>query len=223
MLYEGRISDYLKSQNALPRRTNVVVPRVQITSAPTSRPLELAELKDYLRLDDGNNDDLNLTGLLDGVISQVEGWMGRALIQRTLKIWLDAAPERPWITLPYCPVRSVTGVTYFGDDDVETDLPSTVWIADSVGEPARIALRKSQVWPVDLRTINALAITYVAGYADAGSVPKGIKEAIKMLCAHYYEGKGAQKLASQFAPITEAPMAVQSALMPWTVPDFADY
>ena len=55
---------------------------------------------------------------------------------------------------------------------------------------ARIGIKNGYTWPSIQDEINALTVTYVAGYGDAGSdVPGNILQAMRYLIATYYENR----------------------------------
>jgi uncharacterized phiE125 gp8 family phage protein len=58
---------------------------------------------------------------------------------------------------------------------------------DTYQKPGRLALKRGQVWPIALRTINAIQIDYTAGHAQ---VPAPLKRAVKAMVAHMYGHRG---------------------------------
>lgn len=223
MLFEMPISQYLSGRTGADagRRTRVMVPRMQVVSGPAEEPVTLAEMKTFLKVD-GNDDDSGISGQITLARQVCEAFTGRAFITRTLKAWYDAAPSDIVLALPYAPATSISSVTYYGDDDAEQTLASTAYQADVYGEPARIILKRGSVWPTSLRNANALAVQYVCGYGAAASVPSGIKEAIKSLVVHFYEGRDSQQMDDQNTALAGLPNGVKAALAPFVVPRFDD-
>jgi hypothetical protein len=76
-----------------------------------------------------------------------------------------------------------------------------------VSEPARIRLADGQTWPsLQSDRINAIQITYVAGYASAYQVPAGIRHAIKLLAGDLYENREGQlQLGGGLSRVEENP------------------
>lgn len=219
MLFEKRISDYIAETGAQGSRSAVLVPRVQVVTPATEDPVTLAELKTYLRIDGNSEDDL-LGGLITSATAAAENWTGRAFITRTLKAWFDRCPDGMALELPHPPVTAITTVSTFDDADTETTFATTNYIADIYGEPARVCLRNAASWPTDLRSANALAVRFTAGYGAAAAVPAGIKEAIKALAAHAYEWRGAQKTADNAMTVEGAPALVRELLRPYQILNF---
>jgi uncharacterized phiE125 gp8 family phage protein len=216
MLYEEPIGQYLARTQAAGVKSAVMVPRLQVTVPAASDPVTVDELKLYLRID-GNSEDAGLCGLISSATSQAEAWTGRAFVTRTIKTWFDRCPDGPIIELPLSPVSAVTAVTSYNDAGTAAVLAATVYQADIYGEPARICLHNAQSWPTDLRSANAVCVEYICGYGEAEAVPDGIKEAIKALAAHAYEGRGDQKMADASKTLDGAPALVREILRPFAV------
>ena len=99
------------------------------------------------------------------------------------------------IALPYPPLQSVSQLVTIGEDDAETPFAASNYIVDTAREPGRIVLKTSAQWPVNLRAAEAIRIDYVAGYgASASDVPQAIRDAIRMIVAHWYEHREAGDL-----------------------------
>lgn len=220
-LYQEPIWQYLQRTGGAGRRTSVLVPRIQVTVEPTADPVTLADTKVFMKVD-GNADDANLQVLISAATAQIEAWTGRALMPRTLKAWYDAPPADGPIPLLYSPVSQVSSFKTYNDADTGTEVDSSIYRTDLIGEPARIALKTGATWPTDLRPTNALEITYTCGYASAAVVPKAIKQAIMMLCAQLEEGKDAQKLAEEIRSVADIPPAVLMLIRPYIIPRWDD-
>lgn len=114
------------------------------------------------------------------------------------------------IQIPRPPLQSITSIQYVDTDGATQTLDPTLYIVDTVSEPGRIAPAFNQIWPITRAQINAVTITFVAGYgATAGSVPATTRHAVRMLASHYYEHREA---VSDGPPMSPAPLAVDSLL-----------
>ena len=155
-----------------------------ISTPPASEPLTLTECKLHLRVD-GTDEDTLITTYLQSAREQVELMTNRAMMPQTVKQYLDTFPTCT-IDLRFAPIASVTSVKYYDSDNVEQTLVlDTDYQVDTVTEPARIVPLLS--WPVTKAKANAVTIEYVAGYADADTVPANIKAAILLLVGEMYE------------------------------------
>jgi len=215
MLSEQSIPDYLNKQRAQGNNeSRMPIPRVQVTEAAAGRAVDLDDLKLTMRID-GNDENTALNALLEACEQKVEGWCGRKLVNQSLTVWYDYPPLGPILELPYSPASAVGIVSTYAEDDTETTFSSDSYITDLIGNPPRLILRDGYSWPTSLRAANALTVAYTAGYGDTyEEVPAGIREALKLLVIHFYEGKDRQKDMKRFMSIEDAPNGVASLLSP---------
>ena len=165
----------------------------KVTSEPSEEPVTLTEAKVPLKVT-GTSEDTYITTLIKVARLWAERYSGRSFITQTRTIKLDYFPScNAPIVIPYGPVISLStvglGVSYLNDDDVTTTLTfDTDYKLDSHSEPNRIY--PVDDWPTDYKTdhLQAITITYTAGYGAAAAVPDLIKEAIKKRVMDLYEG-----------------------------------
>jgi Phage gp6-like head-tail connector protein len=92
------------------------------------------------------------------------------------------------------------------------------YVVDTHCEPGRIFPGSpGSLWPNVLFLPNAVQIHFTAGYGDASKVPAGLKVAIKMLVANWYENREAAA-AGHFG---EIPSHIQTLLWAFKVMDFS--
>ena len=205
-----------------------------LQTSATTDPLSYAEIRDYLRLDDGVDEQLLIT-LLKMSVDFVEKYTGRALINRTLNLFIDGIDEidmplwegvkigpdislrKRYIELPTPPVQSVSSITYFNDDDTETTFASSKYYLDNAREPARVYLRDGEAFPTGLRIANAMKVVYVAGYGvNRTDVPEAIKMAMLQIIAFNYEHRG------DFEGVIRPPAMMQGLLQPYRKLSFSN-
>lgn len=93
------------------------------------------------------------------------------------------------IDIPMQPLQSITNVKYYDQQGVLQTFPSASYVV-STGTTGRIQPAYTQVWPVAQPRIDAVQITFVAGYGDtAAAVSETTKTAMKMLVAGLYENR----------------------------------
>ncbi len=159
----------------------------QVVTAPASEPVSVDDLMDLANIDVKDQPAL-LTGYITAARIMVDKDCERALMPQTLRLYMDAFPgyevflERP-------PVQSITSIVYYDTDGTSQTWSASNYDSDLVSEPCRINPAYGKVWPFTRYKSNAVAVTYVAGYADAASVPETAKLAIKMLAAHWYQNR----------------------------------
>jgi uncharacterized phiE125 gp8 family phage protein len=161
--------------------------------------IALDEAKAHLRREGLSDDDGVIEALIRAAVDHVEMDTGRALLTQTWRTWFDAVPVGGVLLLERGRVQSVTSIVAYDPDDAETTVATTVYFADRVSEPARVVLKDGQSWPTDLRTTNALAVNYTAGYGTtASTIPGPLKQATLLVLGAMYEHRE-QVIVAQFA------------------------
>lgn len=158
----------------------------------------------------------NFLGLaIDRFIGQMPPWA--ALNLRRLPQVLGSSGlviSRGTLYLPKPPLGAVSQISYFDPTtQVSTILDPSKYLVDPYTVPARIMPSYGNVWPTTWEVLNAVTISYTAGFsADGSLVPESLKTAIRLLVAHWYAHREAVDLSStqQLVPV---PLAVQSLLM----------
>lgn len=163
----------------------------KVTVDPTSEPVEVAEARDFCRID-VSDDDALLAALISAARQGVERTLNRALVTQTLAATWDGWPRGNVFVLPRgAPLGSVSSVAYVdGDGDSQT-LSSDVYVVDTYAQPGRVALAWNQTWPTAREQANAITVTYVAGYGDGEDVPAAIRMGILSMVADVYEHREA--------------------------------
>lgn len=183
-----------------------------VVTAPTVEPLTVDEVQTWCKATEGAEAE-TLETLISEARRHVETLLGRALAAQTLAARFDRFPC--WvITLERPPVTSITSLQYVDTDGATQTLDPSKYLADLHSEPARITPAYGQVWPSARCQMNAVTVTYVAGYATVAAVPGPIRRAIAMLVAHWFENREAVLVGPS---AIEMPMHVRDMLMPWKV------
>lgn len=185
-----------------------------LITPPAIEPVTLQEVKDHLRITVAD-DDTVLTFLITSAREHIEDMLSRALITQTWELVLDRFPD--CIELPYPPLQSVQSILYIDEEGFQQTLAPSVYTADAKRDPGRIVPAYGQQWPSTRREINAVAITYKAGYGDFEiDVPGPIRSALLLMIGHLYENREAT------APfqITTLPHGVDRLLSPYRMITF---
>lgn len=163
---------------------------LELVTAPSVEPVSLDELKAHLRVDQADENGL-LTSLIVAARRHLEMETRRAFINTTYAYRLPKFPADRFIELPRPPLSSVTSIVYEDSDSVSQTLAASSYQVDTYGEPGRVALEPSQSWPAtEADRLNAVTVTYVAGYGSAATdVPQEIRQAIMLLAGHWYENR----------------------------------
>lgn len=172
----------------------------QLITAPAAEPIALTEAKAHLRVDSTDDNDL-ITLLITVARQAAEHELQRSLITQTWEIKFDFFPLV--IDLPWGPIITIGGVSYYDLAGVEQTLASTAYTLDAVSSPARIVPAYGTIWPDTQDIINAVRVRYNAGYGTAGSsVPAAIRQWMLLQIGAMYENR-------------QASGAVQTYALPW--------
>lgn len=157
-----------------------------VITGPATYPLTLAETKEFLRVDHNVEDSVVLS-LIAAEVARMEAETGRALMSQTVEQYFDCWPWGRTIELDITPASSITSVKYLDSAGAETTFSSGNYTTDLLSIKPRIVLNDNASWPSHGSFPNAVRVRYVAGYADAASVPAALKLAILHRIAFAYE------------------------------------
>jgi uncharacterized phiE125 gp8 family phage protein len=176
--------------------------RGELVTAATGEVISLDEAKDRLRrTSDTAVEDGQIEALIDAAVAYLEEDVRISLLTQTRRIWYDGIPCDGTFLLDRGPVASITSVKLYDTADAATTLSSTIYQLDAVSQPARLVARSGQSWnsSTSLRSVNAVAIEYVAGFGSSGSsVPSPLKQAVLLLAGSLFEHRE-QVIVAQFA------------------------
>lgn len=157
----------------------------KVTGAPAVEPIDLAEAKEHLRQPLSDDDSL-ITSLIVAARQYAEKYTRRAFITQTVECKIDYFSDV--IKLPLPPLQSVASIKYIDPDGVLQTLNPSVYLVDTDSTPGRITRDYGESWPETKPVPNAITITFVAGYGNAGTdVPDTIKLALKLYLTKQYD------------------------------------
>lgn len=185
---------------------------LQLITPPAIEPVTLADAKLHLKVDTSDDDTL-ITQLITAARAQAEWHTQRAFVTQSWILWLDDWPSCGTVEIPLPPLQSVNSLTVYAPDDSATVLDPATYQVDTIPAPARLSLKSAALPPANLRTINAVAIAFTAGYGDdADDVPAGFRAAILESIAFLYEHRG--------EATAELPAAILALLAPFRLINF---
>ena len=185
----------------------------RVITPPTDEPLTVAEVRMHLRNPEITSNDAELLEFIKVAREHVEGKLQRSIITQTREVLLERFPPFPdrfglyalplqtHIELPYPPLQSVTSVTYYDADEVQTTLDSADYVVDTTSGWVRLATDAS--WPSTATRYDAVIVRYVAGWATAEDVPSVIKAYMKL----YIEAMDKNRSLLQEREMTLTPFA----------------
>lgn len=189
-------------------------PSIVVTAA-ADEPVSVALAREHLRITN-NDEDSYIRSLVRAATQEAESYTARAFMTQTRKQVLDCFPGCP-IAVRYPPLQSVSSVKYTDSNDVLQTVSSSIYTVDTYREPALIFEALDQDWPTDEKDVpNAVEINYVAGYADADSVPEAIRQAILLRVSDFYENRESVVVGQGFTAV-QTPRSWEHLLAPYRI------
>ena len=171
---------------------------------PLTEPVTLAEARQFLRLDQHDEDEL-LATLITAARLMIEAAAGRCLIEQPWRIVLDRWPGGGEIRLPLSPIARVQEARVYDALGVAQPVAATALTLDRNADPPLI--RVNGEVPEIGRGHGAIEIDVAAGYgATVAAVPAPLRQAVLRLAARWFEERG--DVASRDARALLGPIAV---------------
>ena len=171
-----------------------------LLAGPAAEPLTLDEAKAYLRVEH-DDDDLTIAALIAGSRIHVETQTRRALITQTWRLVRDGWPADGRIFLAPSPLQEILGARVYDGDGETHDIDLQAFVSDKAASVIAFA---SWSIPLPGRPVGGIEIDVKVGYGDTASdVPEPLRQAVRLLVAHWYENRS--------APAGALPIAVTPA------------
>lgn len=184
-----------------------------LLTAPAVEPLTLAEAKEFLRLEHVDDDGL-LASLIVGARGHVEAATRRALITQVWRHVADAWPDSGCIEVWPAPLRAVDAARVYRSDGATLAIDPDAFIADLARAPAVLAFT-ARALPAPERTKAGIEIDLRVGYGDAATdVPEPLRQAMRLLIAHWYENRG---LVARSESVAALPETIRALIAPYRV------
>jgi uncharacterized phiE125 gp8 family phage protein len=161
-----------------------------LISPPAAEPVTLADMKLHLRVTHSSEDAL-ISSLIKAAREELEQAAGLALISQGWRLYLDCWPGTRTVLIQKMPVITLSAVTVYDTAGAPSSPPPSGFVLDRFSRPARIAIPDAVTAPG--KKLNGIEIDFTAGFGATGvEVPDGLKRAIMLLAAHWYEFRGAE-------------------------------
>jgi uncharacterized phiE125 gp8 family phage protein len=190
-----------------------------LVTGPLQEPVSLAEAKLHCRIDH-DDEDAYVLGLIRAAREMIETWTHRAMVTQTWDQKGDAFPCGA-IVLPIAPVSAVTSITYLDTAGAMQTWSALNYLTDLPSGPkaqkARVTPGHGVSYPITYGVMNAVTVRFVAGYGAVGAlVPMGLRQAIVLLVAHWYQNREAV-VVSVGGTATPLPSGVEALIWPYVV------
>lgn len=175
------------------------------TSAPAVEPITLQETKDFLRVDTADDDAL-LDAMIVAVRDDAERKLRRALVTQTWEYTVDRFPDgADPILLPRPPLSSVTSVQYWdtASTPVEQTWAASNYSVDTTRWPGRVQPVDGTFWPAEDARLNAVTVTFVAGYGNPVDVPGMIRQTMLVVLNTLYEHRESMVVGTVAAKLAD--------------------
>lgn len=170
----------------------------KVTTGPASEPLTRSEVKTWLKVEsDVTADDDLIDALITAARKHAEGRTGLSFLSQTIQEVFDAFPDvtpnnpKAVLRLTVSPVIAVSSISYKDGSGNTQTWGSSNYIVDTVSQPARIAPAATTNYPTTYDEINAITITYTAGWSatTAAGFPSEALVAMKLWIAGKYDNR----------------------------------
>ncbi len=95
------------------------------------------------------------------------------------------------LNLPLPPLQEINSIQYIDPTGAAQTLASSLYVVDTVSEAARLMPSFGNIWPPTRPILNAVQITFTAGYGAAAAVPQEAVTAIKLIVTHWWDHRHA--------------------------------
>jgi len=184
-----------------------------LLAGPAAEPITLAEAKHFLRVEHDDDDDV-IAALIAGARIHVETQTRRALIAQSWRLTRDVWPTTGCLALLPVPVKTLDAVRVYKSDETTLSLDLSGFTLDKSDAPARLAVVHG-VPPAPERPAAGIEIDITCGYGDASAdVPEPLRQAIRLLVAHWYENRG---LIASGGEVAVLPQSAAALIAPYRV------
>ncbi len=155
------------------------------TVAPTETPVSVAECKEHMRVTSSSEDTL-IEEMLNAAVAMTDaqGALGRAMVTQTWRQYVGNAPGE--VMLAMTPVGSVSAIGYIDTDGATQSANVSDFDVIGTNQATMVSPKAGASWPTADDRADAIWVDYTAGYGGAADVPATLKQAVKMLVAHWY-------------------------------------
>ena len=168
-----------------------------LLTPPAAEPLSLAEAKAFLRFETADDDPL-IAAFISAARLHVETQTGLALVTQSWRIVLDCWPENGRIVVRPAPLQTLTAARVFDFDGEVRTIDAQAFVADLSTSTLSF---KPWALPMPTRIAAGIEIDIAVGFGDAASdVPEPIRQAIRILVAHWHENR-AIVAGAEVAPV----------------------
>lgn len=155
----------------------------------TREPFNLLDVKEHLRLPSTyETEDDMLNWFIKAARQIAERETNRAIMPATWKLTLDKFPN-DMIICSKNPLISVSSITYVDSDGDTQTWSTSEYVVDDQREPWRIEPAYGYTFPSTRDRINAVTVTFIAGYQTVTEIPANIMQGMRLLIGDFYKNR----------------------------------
>jgi uncharacterized phiE125 gp8 family phage protein len=178
-----------------------------LLSGPAVEPVTLAQAKQFIRVEHDDDDDV-ITALIAGSRIHVETQTRRALITQSWRLVRDVWPELGCVPVLPVPLRTLDAARVYKTDGTTLPIDLAAFIVDKAAAPARLSFTRGAL-ALPGRPVAGIEIDVTCGYGDAPeTIPQALRQAIRLLVAHWYENRGLVAIGREIAVLPETVAAL---------------
>jgi uncharacterized phiE125 gp8 family phage protein len=157
-----------------------------LLAPPTREPLTLVETKAFLRVEH-DDDDAVIAALIAAARVHVEGMTRRALLLQTWRFTLDAWPPSGCFAPRIGPLTTLVAARVHDASGEAHAIDTEQFVIDS---GANVIAAPCFAIPAPGRAKAGLELDVICGFgAAAEDVPGDLRQALRMLIAHWYDNR----------------------------------
>jgi uncharacterized phiE125 gp8 family phage protein len=184
-----------------------------LLSGPAVEPVTLDDAKAFLKVDTADDDDV-IAALIAGARIHVEAQTRRALITQSWRLIRDTWPYGGRVPALPVPLRQLTAARIYRADGSTQSIDPASFIVETAAAPAVLSFANGAT-PAPGRVAAGIELDIVAGYGDsAADVPADLRQAIRLLVAHWYENRGLIAVGQQVGLL---PASAAALIAPYRV------
>jgi uncharacterized phiE125 gp8 family phage protein len=158
-----------------------------LLTAPAIEPLSIAEAKAFLRVETSDDDDV-IAALIAGSRIHVEAQTRRALITQSWRLVADGWPDDGRLPILPAPLQALSAARVYDFNNAAQTVDPGAFVLD---KGASALIFAPWALPAPGRVAAGIELDVVVGFGDAAvDVPEALRQAIRLLVAHWYENRG---------------------------------
>jgi uncharacterized phiE125 gp8 family phage protein len=178
-----------------------------LLSGPAVEPVALDDAKSFLKVETDDDDDV-IAALIAGARVHVEAQTRRALITQSWRLIRDAWPDNGRIAITPAPLQALNAARVYRLDGTTQAIDPAAFAVDRASAPPVLAFSPG-VLPAPGRVVAGIEIDVTVGHGDAPEdVPADLRQAIRILVAHWYENRGLIAVGNSVAVLPQTATAL---------------